>query len=66
MAHASSPAHRDESVRVWDASTGTELKVLNGHTEDVNSVAFSADGTRIVSGSSDKSVRVWDARLGLS
>ena len=44
---------RDKSVRVWDASTGAELKVLNGHTDWVNSVAFSADGTRIFSGSRD-------------
>ena len=44
-----------------DASTGAELKVLNGHTAHVFSVAFSADGTRIVSGSSDQSVWVWDA-----
>jgi WD40 repeat protein len=28
------------------------------------SVAFSKDGTQIVSGSSDKSVRVWDASTG--
>ena len=54
----------DKSVRVWDASTGAELKVLNGHTDWVNSVAFSADGTRIISGSFDKSVRVWDASTG--
>ena len=50
----------DKSVRVWDASTGAELKVLNGHTDLVLSAAFSTDGTRIVSGSSDNSVRVWD------
>ena len=54
----------DKSVRVWDASTGAELKVLNGHTDSVLSAAFSSDGTRVVSGSWDKSVRVWDALTG--
>jgi len=49
---------------VWDASTGAELKVLNGHTETVYTAAFSPNGTRIVSGSGDKSVRVWDASTG--
>ena len=55
---------RDNSLRVWDASTGKQLNVLNGHTWLVNSVAFSTDGTRIVSGSDDESVRVWDASRG--
>ncbi|KAG6834378.1 hypothetical protein H0H93_010039, partial [Arthromyces matolae] len=41
-----------------------ELKVLDGHTQGVTSVAFSSDGSRIVSGSWDKSVRVWDAPTG--
>jgi len=49
---------------VWDASTGEQLNVLNGHTSSVNSVAFLMDGTRIVSGSFDKSVRVWDVSTG--
>ena len=40
------------------------MKVLNGHTSNVASVAFSPDGTRIVSGSSDESVRVWVASTG--
>ena len=45
---------------MWDTSTGTAQQ-LNGHTGQVNSVAFSHDSIHIVSGSSDKSVRVWSA-----
>jgi WD40 repeat protein len=37
-----------------------QLKVLNGHTSAVNSVAFSMDCIHIVSCSQDESVRVWD------
>ena len=46
----------EQSVRVWDASSGKELKRLKGHTDSVLSVAFSPDGKWIVSGSSDQSV----------
>ncbi|KAE9390362.1 WD40 repeat-like protein [Gymnopus androsaceus JB14] len=37
---------------------------LKGHNHWVNSVAFSVDGTKIVSGSDDKTVRIWDATMG--
>ena len=32
----------------------------NAHSGDINSVAFSPDGTKIVSGSLDKTIKVWD------
>jgi WD40 repeat protein len=47
---------KDNSVRIRDASTGDELKLLKGHTNSVTSVAFSPDSKQVVSGSYDKSV----------
>jgi WD40 repeat protein len=40
------------------------LKVLEGHSRDVLSVAISTDGSKIVSGSVDKTVRVWSTVTG--
>jgi WD40 repeat protein len=36
-------------------------KKINAHRGGVWSVAFSPDGTKIVSGSDDKAIKVWDA-----
>jgi WD40 repeat protein len=48
-------------VKVWDAQDGALLRTLEGHTESVNSVAYSPDGARIISGSWDDTVKVWGA-----
>eukprot|EP01046_Picozoa_sp_COSAG06_P030639 COSAG06_NODE_2923_length_6088_cov_1569.307551_2_plen_99_part_00 len=54
----------DKSVRVWSAVTGECEQTLADHSSSVNSAAFSRDGQKIVSASSDKSVRVWSAVTG--
>ncbi|CAE7097919.1 unnamed protein product [Rhizoctonia solani] len=49
------------AVQLWDVKTKKAAsRPLKGHTGVVNSVSFSPDGTRLVSGSHDKTIRVWD------
>jgi WD40 repeat protein len=45
-------------------TTGKVEAKLKGHTNFVTSVAFSQDGSRIVSGSYDKTVRIWNVMTG--
>ena len=44
--------------------TGAALQTLKGHSDSVNSVAFSPDGQRVVSGSDDRKVQLWDVGTG--
>jgi len=55
---------QDNTIKIWDATTGQEEKTLAGHSDWVWGVAFSPDGRRIVSGSNDKTMKIWDATTG--
>ena len=41
------------------------LPPLQGHDKLIRSVAFSPDGSKIISGSDDQTIRVWDATTGI-
>ena len=58
----------DETIIVWDITSGSCLSTLRGHSAVVRSVCFSSDGKQLTSGSDDKTVRNWDlaARASLS
>jgi WD40 repeat protein len=52
----------DKTARIFDAVTGKEIAVLEGHEKGVTSVAFSSDGLRLVTASADTTARIWDVQ----
>jgi len=49
----------DNDIHVWNLADFSLSATLTGHTDEVHSVAFSADNQKIASGSSDGTVRIW-------
>ena len=62
--HTLVAASQDNSVRLWDAKTGQELRVLKGHADLVTSVSFSPDGQVLASASRDHTLKLWDGKTG--
>ena len=57
-------ASKDKAIKLWELSSGREIRSLLGHEMTVSSIAFSSDGKFILSGSYDKSTRLWDVSNG--
>jgi WD40 repeat protein len=57
-------ASSDKTVRLWDSTSGRELRSIEGHRNVVKAIAFSPDGRSIVSGSHDFTLKRWDAASG--
>ncbi|MGE5194834.1 MAG: protein kinase domain-containing protein [Deltaproteobacteria bacterium] len=53
-------------VRVWDVRGAQPVRVagFNGHKDSVHSVAFSRDGTKLLTASHDRTARLWDVASG--
>ena len=51
----------DKTIRIWNVADGKEVHKLDGHPDDVYSVAFSPDGKRLASVGYGGNLYVWDA-----
>ncbi len=49
---------------VWDLSNVAQQAVLSGHQGLIRALAFSPDGSQVVSGADDGMLRFWDASSG--
>src|SRR3954447_17069008 len=54
----------DNTVKLWDVTTGKNTASLKGHTDGVTSVMFSPDGKTLASGSRDRTVKLWSVKTG--
>jgi WD40 repeat protein len=58
------PPEADTSVRVWEIETGAEIWRFDGHSATVEGVAFSPDGTMLLSAAWDGLVILLDVTSG--
>ena len=54
----------DESIILWNLTTGDYWKTLLSHTESITSLVFSDDGVLLASGDGDFMTIVWDVASG--
>jgi WD40 repeat protein/serine/threonine protein kinase len=57
-------ATESATIEMWSPQTGDTVRVLRGHSDAVTDIAFSPDGTRLVSTSNDRTTRLWDIATG--
>ncbi|PSB47732.1 WD40 repeat domain-containing protein [filamentous cyanobacterium Phorm 6] len=54
----------DNTLKIWDTETGSELKTLTRHDYWVNAVAIAPDGKTAISASGDETLKIWDTETG--
>lgn len=59
-------ADPEGKITLFDLPGRKTLRVLTGHQGTVHSIAFQANGSKLVSGGADKTVRIWDVAKGQS
>lgn len=57
-------ASADGLIRIVNTDTLAEVRTIANHADWVTAIAWSDDGSRLVSGSRDKSAKVFDAKNG--
>lgn len=54
----------DNTIRLWEVESGSELRALTGHNGWIKSLAISRNAKILASGSNDLTVKLWDVSSG--
>jgi len=57
---------QDRSIRLWNTSLGSEIKVFVAHGYEVLSISVSHDNAKFASSGGDRSVFLWDVATGVT
>ncbi len=55
---------RDRTVKLWELSTGREVRNFLGHDGSINGIVFSTDGKFILTSCSDQTAKIWEVETG--
>jgi WD40 repeat protein len=54
----------DHTIKLWEVSSGKEIRTLKGHGSGVFALAFLQDGKSLASAGDDETIRTWDIATG--
>jgi WD40 repeat protein len=57
-------AFDNNSIKLFDYKLKEYFHILEGHENEIMSIDFSPDGSRLLSWSKDKTIRIWDCNSG--
>ncbi len=54
----------DKTIKLWEVSSGREIRTYNGHQKGVNDVLFTPNDEQLISASKDGKIYFWDVITG--
>lgn len=54
----------DDTIRIWEISTGKQVRIIRVQGIIINTITFSSDGKSIISGGRDSIVYMWNVQTG--
>ncbi|RKY10524.1 MAG: hypothetical protein DRP56_00720, partial [Planctomycetota bacterium] len=53
----------DNTIKVWDTTTGLELLTLKGHHDNIENLIYNSNSEKIVSFSNDAEIKIWRSAI---